>query len=130
MASNSKPLHIQRLEQALDLGPFLSEAEKILSQAVESDDNESDEFEKYLTYEQKSLMYNAENVGDDRKWLYNILLSDTESESDISDVDGHINEMLRDHVREKKYRNKFHQNSSVSFKLFFVMDDKLALFSF
>jgi DNA helicase INO80 len=112
--TSSKPAHIQRLEQALDLKPFMSEAERILNQAIDSDDDElnSSDYEKYLSYEQKSLMYN-EGVGDERKWLYNLLLSDTESETEISDEDVYVSEMLKNHIREKKYRAKYHQNPNV-----------------
>lgn len=115
-SSSNKPAHIQRLEQALDLRPFMGEAERILNRAIDSDDDElnSSDYEKYLTYEQKSLMYNAENIGEDRKWLYDMLLSDTESESEISDEDTYVSEMLRDHIRDKKYRTKYHQNPIVS----------------
>lgn len=116
-ATTSKPAHIQRLEKALDLRPFMNEAERIFNRAVDSDDDEtnSSDYEKYLTYEQKSLMYNSESVGEDRKWLYNLLLSDTESESEISDEDRYVNEMLKNRIQEKKYRAKFHQNPNVSF---------------
>lgn len=118
-STSSKPAHIQRLEKALDLRPFMSEAERILNQAIDSDDDElnSSDYEKYLTYEQKSLIYNAESVGDDRKWLYNMLLSDTESETEISDEDSYVSEMLKNHIQEKKYRAKYHQNPNVSLKL-------------
>ena len=118
MASNStlnKPLHTQRLEHALNLNPFMKQAEEILNQAIDSDDDEpnSEGFERYLTYEQKSLMYNSESVGE-RKWLYNMLLSDTESESEISDEDAYVSELLKNYVQEKKYRADYYENPEVS----------------
>lgn len=58
-------------------------------------------------------------VGPDRKWLQDILLSDTESEPEISDEDEYIREMLKDHVKEKKIREKYYQNSHVSRSSFY-----------
>lgn len=112
--SNVKSIHIQRLEQALDLKPFMKEADKILNQPIDSDDDSNtSDYEKCLNYEQKALLYNTECIGEDRKWLYKILLSDTESESEISDEDKYVGEMLRDHVRQKRIRRKYQQNISV-----------------
>jgi len=110
----AKPLHIQRLEKALDLGPFMKFAESVLSSQNEAENSSEDEGVKRHTYQDKELMFNSENIGDDRKWLYNLLLSDTESESEVSDQDKYIGEMLKDHVREKKYRQKYHQHPQVS----------------
>lgn len=113
--STSKPSK-QRLEDALNLNPFMEEAEGILNSAIDSDDeSEASDYEKYLNYEQKSLLYNTENLDEyDRKWLHNTLLSDTESESEISDEEKYVGELLRDHVREKKIRKEFHQDPTVS----------------
>lgn len=66
------------------------------------------------TYHDKELMFNADNVGKDRKWLFNLLLSDTESDSEISDVDKYVSEMLKEHKREKRYREKYHWNPNIS----------------
>ena len=114
----AKPLHIQRLEKALDLGPFMKYAESVLSKnddfQEESDDDET--AQRRHTYHDKELMFNSENISEDRKWLYNLLLSDTESDSEISDQDKYVKEMLKDHVREKRYRQKYHQNPIVSSK--------------
>lgn len=52
-------------------------------------------------------------MGTDRKWLQDILLSDTASEPDESDEDEYIREMLKDHVKEKKIRAKYYQNPHV-----------------
>ena len=54
-------------------------------------------------------------MNQDRKWLMDVLLSDTESESEISDQEEYIREMLKNHMREKKYREKYHQNPNVIF---------------
>ena len=58
-------------------------------------------------------MYNFTQVGPDRKWLQDILLSDTESEAEITDEDEYIKSMLKDHVKEQKYRTKYYQNANV-----------------
>lgn len=107
----AKPLHIQRLEKALDLSPFMKYAESVLSKNDEIGNSSDDDGIKRDNH--KELMYNADNIGD-RKWLFNLLLSDTESDSEISDQDKYIGEMLKDHVREKRYRQKYHQNPNVS----------------
>lgn len=114
----AKPLHIQRLEKALDLGPFLNHAESILSKNDEIENSSDDENVRRDKYQDKELMFNSENIGEDRKWLYNLLLSDTESDSEVSDhSDKYISEMLREHLREKRYRHKYHQNPNVSIVL-------------
>lgn len=62
----------------------------------------------------KLQIYNLSQIGPDRKWLQDILLSDTDSEPELSDEDEYIREMLREHVKEKKIRTKYYQNSHVS----------------
>lgn len=106
----AKPLHIQRLEKALDLGPFMKYAESVLSKNDEIGNSSDDEGIRRSNY--RELMHNSENISADRKWLFN--LSDTESDSEISDQDKYIGEMLKEHVREKRYRLKYHQNPNVS----------------
>lgn len=45
----AKPLHIQRLEAALDVGPFMQYAQNIISQPLSSSDNsDSDDNEEHL----------------------------------------------------------------------------------
>lgn len=58
-------------------------------------------------------MYNFSQVGSDRKWLQDILLSDSESEDEISDENEYIRDMLRDHMKEQKFRTKYYQNANV-----------------
>lgn len=112
----AKPLHIQRLEKALDLGPFMKHAESVLSRNDDEIENSSDDDGvRRHTYQDKELMFNANHISDDRKWLFNLLLSDTESDSENSDTEKYIGEMLKEHVREKKYRQKYHQNPNVRY---------------
>lgn len=59
----------------------------------------------------KGLMYNFTNVGNDRKWLQELLLSDTDTEENVSDEDEYIKTMLKDHVKEQKYRKKYYSNA-------------------
>lgn len=59
-------------------------------------------------------MYNFSQIGADRKWLQDLLLSDTDTDGDISDEDDYIRTMLKDHVKEQKYRAKYYQNADVS----------------
>lgn len=62
----------------------------------------------------KLQIYNLSQIGPDRKWLQDILLSDTETEPEPSDEDEYIRDMLKEHVKEKKIRAKYYQNPHVS----------------
>lgn len=109
----AKPLHLQRIEKALDLNPFMKYAETVLSKNDDIQSEESDDESGHI-YHDKELMFNVDNIGEDRKWLFNLLMSDTESDSEISDVDKYVSEMLKEYKREKKTRLDYHQNPSVS----------------
>lgn len=65
----------------------------------------------------KLQIYNLSQIGPDRKWLQDILLSDTETEPEPSDEDEYIRDMLKEHVKEKKIRAKYYQNPHVSWQL-------------
>lgn len=60
-------------------------------------------------------MYNFSQVGPDRKWLQDLLLSDTDTDGEISDEDDYVRTMLKDHVKEQRYRAKYYQNADVWF---------------
>lgn len=66
----------------------------------------------------KLRLYNFANVGPDRQWLQDTLLTDTSDSSpddDSCDVtEDHLREMLKQHVYTKKYRSKFYNRHSVS----------------
>lgn len=62
----------------------------------------------------KLQIYNLSQIEPERKWLQDILLSDTETEPEPSDEDEYIRDMLREHVKEKKIRAKYYQNPHVS----------------
>lgn len=61
----------------------------------------------------KLKIYNLSQVGEDREWLQDVLLSDMESESEPSDEDEYVREMLREHVKEKKIRDRYYRNPHV-----------------
>lgn len=63
--------------------------------------------------EDKRYLYNLTSVGPERLWIQNLLLSDTETESEISDEDSHIREMLKNHLSERKYRGKYYSTLNV-----------------
>lgn len=149
----AKPLPIQRLEASLNIAPFMTYAQDILSHPLSSsEDSDSDVNTDILAPGEKVLngivtskcgrclatrllgihninlrkicfsdrqndklqIYNLSQVGPDRKWLQDILLSDTETDLELSDEDGYIREMLKEHVKEKKVRAKYYQNVHVS----------------
>lgn len=65
-------------------------------------------------------IYNLSQIGPDRKWLQDILLSDTETDPEPSDEDDYIREMMREHVKEKKIRSKYYLNPHVSVYTIFI----------
>ncbi|XP_055921969.1 chromatin-remodeling ATPase INO80 [Eupeodes corollae] len=124
----AKPLHLQRLEASLDMGPFMAFAHKMLSQPLASSDSDTDDEEhendgvrraggrfkgingsKEERQSDKAHVYNLSSVTSEREWLCDALLSDTETDSDISDEDDHIKDMLRSHLREQKYRESYYK---------------------
>ncbi|XP_073969515.1 chromatin-remodeling ATPase INO80 isoform X3 [Rhodnius prolixus] len=133
----AKPLHYQQLENSLNIGPFLSVVEEFLKQPTGEECDASSESEPELagvdaytgetiwngvtTSKQdrmadKLRLYNFANVGPDRQWLQDTLLTDTSDSSpddDSCDVtEDHLREMLKQHVYTKKYRSKFYNRHS------------------
>lgn len=71
-------------------------------------------------------MYNFSQVGPDRKWLQDLLLSDTDTDGEISDEDDYVRTMLKDHVKEQRYRAKYYQNADVWFlSLIYLLFQKI-----
>lgn len=71
----------------------------------------------------KLRLYNMSSVGEERRWLQDILLSDS-SDSSVSesDTEGPITEddfqdMLKFHILRKKYQGRFYQKPEVSHAL-------------
>ncbi|KAH9509093.1 putative DNA helicase ino80 [Bulinus truncatus] len=132
----AKPLHIQQLEAALNLEPFMKYVESILSENNESVDesdlseNEADFFKstlkdsddgkmvngitisKYERKADKTRLYNFSQVRKSRRWIRTILLSDTSSSEDehmpIKADDLHF--MLKIHKHNMKHKNKFYSD--------------------
>ncbi len=60
-------------------------------------------------------MYNFENVGKERAWLKEVLLSDSSSNDSGTETtrDDDVKELLYLHQLKKKYQAKFHENPKV-----------------
>lgn len=56
-------------------------------------------------------MFNFRNVHDDRKWLRDIVLDTADSDTEITDEDEYVKQMLGQHVKEQKYRSQYYQYS-------------------
>ncbi|XP_063241370.1 chromatin-remodeling ATPase INO80-like isoform X2 [Bacillus rossius redtenbacheri] len=106
----AKPLHIQHLEKALDVEPFLSYVEQIFNTPLTSDGSSSDsEADVQLTEAElargsrilngvktnreerrldKMRLYNLDGVKHDRYWLRELLLSDTTCSSEEEEEEG------------------------------------------
>ncbi|XP_020707997.2 chromatin-remodeling ATPase INO80 isoform X2 [Athalia rosae] len=128
-AEIAPPLHLQRLERSLNVQPFLNQINELFHERVSDDDKTDDsdtsnESEDYLndvvTRKEderidKLRLYNMSSVGEERRWLQDILLSDS-SDSSVSEseTDGPITEddfqdMLKFHILRKKYQGRFYQ---------------------
>ncbi|KAK7487146.1 hypothetical protein BaRGS_00021641 [Batillaria attramentaria] len=134
-AQLAKPLHVQQLESALRLEPFVSFVEKLMTDPVlgseESSDNEAEllkpgykdaEGNKILNgitisktelKADKTRLYNFTKIKKNRRWLRTILLSDSSSEDEederpISHED--LQSMLKVHKYQKKHQMRYYQN--------------------
>uniref|UniRef100_A0AAR5PHQ5 Chromatin-remodeling ATPase INO80 n=1 Tax=Dendroctonus ponderosae TaxID=77166 RepID=A0AAR5PHQ5_DENPD len=114
-ANSAKPIHLRRLEQALNLQPFLNtfEADDHCSDSDSSDDNNySDSIEKLFKEEPHSAKdyYNFETVSTSRKWLANVLSENI----DTGPEDAPYKCLLKMHAYQKKLRkNKVNFNQSM-----------------
>ncbi|XP_043490017.1 chromatin-remodeling ATPase INO80 isoform X2 [Polistes fuscatus] len=127
-AEMAAPLHLQRLERSLNVQPFLRQIDDLFQEHASEDDksmssDSSDGSDAYLddvlTRKEeerinKLRLYNMSNVGEERRWLQDILLSDSESSASGSDTDGPVTEedfqeMLKYHILRKKYQGRFYQ---------------------
>ncbi|XP_017475619.1 PREDICTED: putative DNA helicase Ino80 [Rhagoletis zephyria] len=136
----AEPLRIQRLEAALNMRPFMEYARHVLSQPLSSgdDSNASEEEAKVggvtdnsddegggarkkrtrllgTKEERQSVkmhLFNFNDLTNDREWLYEVLLSDTDTETEISDEDDYIKELLRTHMLEQKHRENFYKKTT------------------
>lgn len=73
-------------------------------------------------------LYNFDNVKKNRRWLRDVLISDT---SDSSSDDGNdeqiteqdLQEMLRLHLLRKKYQARYYTNPEVKESVYFELQD-------
>lgn len=61
----------------------------------------------------KIELYNFADLSADRGWLYDELLSDTDSDTEISDEDDYVQEMLKTHVKQQRIRENFYKKVTV-----------------
>ncbi|KOC66120.1 Putative DNA helicase Ino80 [Habropoda laboriosa] len=128
-AEMAAPLHLQRLERSLNIQPFLRQINELFHDPASEDDksvsSESSEgSDNYLDNVlirkeeeriNKLRLYNMSSVGEERRWLQDILLSDSsDSSASGSDTDSPITEedfqeMLKFHILRKKYQARFYQ---------------------
>ncbi|XP_069161570.1 chromatin-remodeling ATPase INO80 [Procambarus clarkii] len=126
----SKPLHIQRLEQALKLDPFLNYVEHIVNQPISDYDTASEsEAEGGISFKNgipktkeerendKSHLYNFSFIRRKRQWLKDTLVTSSSS-SESEDTDGvgsgfsaaYVEKMLWEHRLRKHHQSHFYQN--------------------
>ncbi|KAH8344440.1 hypothetical protein KR084_011817 [Drosophila pseudotakahashii] len=142
----AEPLHIQRLEAALNMRPFMDMAKRALRKPLSSNE-ESDE-EQAVKREQdgldsddsstvgvvrvkqsnrrknrllgskeerqsvKAQLYNFNDLTSDREWLYDLLLSDTESDDPTITEDEYVQQLLREHIREQRQRKNYYKKAT------------------
>ncbi|XP_050405390.1 chromatin-remodeling ATPase INO80 [Patella vulgata] len=130
----AEPAHIQRLEHALYLEPLLGYVEKIITEPIAESDFTDTETEDYLKpcvkddeenkilngititkaerKADKTRLFNFGKVKKSRRWLKNILLSDSSSDEDeerpITNED--LQMMIKVHKYEKKHQLHFYQD--------------------
>ncbi|KAG7309087.1 hypothetical protein JYU34_005000 [Plutella xylostella] len=121
----ARPLHIQRLEAALDVRPFVSHVEKILNSAGDSgseDDsdakstgNEMSKGDRILhgvvtTKQERQSdrlrLFNLSSVGEEREWLRNVLLSSGSESSSDDDTPAGKDQRIRRLLKERALHNK------------------------
>lgn len=122
----ARPVHIQRLEAALDVRPFVGQVESILNSDVASDSDDDSDAKSFgnemskgdrmihgvVTTKQERQsdrlrLYNFSSVGEEREWLRDVLLS-SGSETSSDDDSPNSKEMrIRRLLKERKYHNRY-----------------------
>lgn len=123
----AKPLHIQRLEAALDVRPFVAQVERILNSDGPSDSGDDSDTKstfnelskgdrlvhgvvttKQERQSDRLRLYNFSSVGEERQWLRDVLLS-SDSDSNSEDENTQLAKELRIKrlLRERRYHNKY-----------------------
>ncbi|XP_053615593.1 chromatin-remodeling ATPase INO80 isoform X2 [Plodia interpunctella] len=129
----ARPVHIQRLEAALDIRPFVNQVERILSMEDGSESDEDSDTKSIINEMSKGdriihgvvtnkqerqsdrlRLYNLASVGEDREWLRDVLLSSgSESSSDEDSAEAkemRIQRMLRERRHHNKYVKKYYKD--------------------
>ncbi|GAB6031698.1 hypothetical protein CHUAL_009450 [Chamberlinius hualienensis] len=135
----AKPLYYQQLKRALRLDIFLNQAEKIFATNLTDDEatakkegslqfqneenslNDTKLIKGIMTTKQErrsdlARLYNFSRVKKGRKWLKNLLLSDS-SEDETEDTeqvtDSDLKVMLKLHLLKTQYQREFHANKEL-----------------
>ena len=58
-------------------------------------------------------VFNFSQLDTEREWLKDVLLTDSDTETEYSNEDDYIQDMLRNHQREFKLRKKYYKDSNV-----------------
>ncbi|XP_045779214.1 chromatin-remodeling ATPase INO80 isoform X2 [Maniola jurtina] len=122
----ARPIHIQRLEAALDVRPFVNQVERILNSDGGSDsdddsDNRSMAIEmsrgdknmhgvvtsKQERQSDRLRLYNLASVGEERQWLRDVLLSSETDSSSEEDSPAAKEQRIRRLLKERHYHNKY-----------------------
>ncbi|GFS53061.1 chromatin-remodeling ATPase INO80 [Nephila pilipes] len=124
----AKPLHLQRLEQAVRLEPFLNYIENVYSESQSDNENidegshsdidlDSEIFKEKFNYKQERRcdrlrLYNFSKVKKNRVWLKDILLSDSSDSDDSTEsiTEEDLHDMLKLHKYQKTAQTEFHNN--------------------
>ncbi|VVC26797.1 Helicase, C-terminal,Helicase superfamily 1/2, ATP-binding domain,P-loop containing nucleoside [Cinara cedri] len=108
-------LYHQKINQAINIEPYLNYVENIFKTplGIDSSDTDSDgDFIDFETPEERiadrSRFYNLSNVGEDRLWLQSLLLESSDSD-DSEDIvtEEDLQKMLKLHLFKKKCQQKF-----------------------
>ncbi|CAG4960273.1 unnamed protein product [Colias eurytheme] len=122
----ARPIHIQRLEAALDIRPFVNQVERILNSDGGSDSGDdsdilsmSNELSKgdklmhgVVTSKQERQsdrlrLYNLSSVGEEREWLRDVLLSSESDTSSDDDSPAAKDYRIKCLLKERKFHNKY-----------------------
>nr|XP_032522250.1 chromatin-remodeling ATPase INO80 isoform X1 [Danaus plexippus plexippus] len=133
----ARPIHIQRLEAALDIRPFVNQVEGILNSDGDSDSEEDSDGKSMANEMSKGdkdmhgvvttrqerqsdqlRLYNLSSVGEERQWLRDVLLS-SESESSSEDdtpaaKERRIKLLLKERYFHNKYAKSYYKDSGNS----------------
>ncbi|KAH8369105.1 hypothetical protein KR009_001061 [Drosophila setifemur] len=141
----AEPVHIQRLEAALNMRPFMDMAKRALRKPLSSEDSgeergvikkeepeDSDDSStvgvvkirqsnkskhrllgsKEERQSVKAQLYNFNDLTSDREWLYDLLLSDSESDEPGLNEDEYVHQLLREHIREQRQRKNYYKKAT------------------